>query len=215
MSAAGHARPPSGLARLSTDLPASVLLVGLAATLALAALAPVGPVRMTLFAAASGIGPFLLVQRRWGASELLMVPLTTSALLWAILGMTLGRPPLRAFAPWVPALIAAGLAMVVSRQGRRIEIGLSMLDAAPLLAACLAAIPIGAVFAHNGLEGDRYVAHSWFHLDGFYFFALAQESVERGGWPGENPFLAGVANYYPSWPTCARRSRARSPRRPC
>jgi len=53
---------------------------------------------MTLFAAASGIGPFLLVQRRWGASELLMVPLTTSALLWAILGMTLGRPPLRAFA---------------------------------------------------------------------------------------------------------------------
>src|SRR2546427_2736877 len=109
-SAAADARRPSGPAGLSTDLPASVLLVGLAATLALAALAPVGPMRMALFAAASGIGPFLLVRRRWGASELLMVPLATSALLWAVLGTTLGRPPLRAFAPWVPALTAAGLA---------------------------------------------------------------------------------------------------------
>jgi len=178
-----------------------MLLGGLAATLALAALARVGPTRMTLFAAAGGLGPFLLVRRRWGVSDLLMVPLATSALLWAVLAtiLTLSHSPLPALAAWAPAFIAAGLAIVAWRQGRQIELVLSPLDAAPLLAAGLAAIPILAVFAHNGPQGDRYVAHSWFNLDSFYFFALAQESVERGGWPDENPFLAGVPNYYPSF----------------
>ncbi len=154
---------------------------------------------MVLFAAGSGIGPLLAIRRRWGTAELLTVPLGTSALLWAILGTILGRPPLHALMPWVPTVLAMLLVVVSRRRQSRIEIGLSPLDAAPLLAMVLAAIPIVAVFMHNGLHGDQYVAHSWFHLDSFYFFALAQESVERGGWPGENPFIAGVANYYPSF----------------
>jgi len=187
------------LARLSVHLPASALLGGLAAVLATAALAPVGPFRMALFAAASGIGPFSMVRSRWRASELLMAPLGMSLLLWAVLGMILGRPPLRGLAPWAPTVVAAGLAVVARRWPRRIELELSALDAAPMLAAGLAAIPIAMVFAHNGPQGDQYVAREWFTHDSFYLFGLAQESIERGGWPPENPFLAGVANYYPSF----------------
>src|SRR5262245_39900128 len=178
---------------LSLRVPVSALLAGVTATLAVAASAPIGSMRMALFAVASGMGPLLFIRRRgWSASELLMVPLAASALVWAALAMM----PLPAH--WVPMLGTAALAVVAWRQGRRMELQLSVLDVPPLLAACLVAVPIAAVFAPHGLRDGSFVAHGWFKLDSFYFFALAQESVERGGWPRENPLLAGVPNYYPS-----------------
>ncbi len=181
------------------SLPVTPLLAGLGAVLGLAALAPVGALRLALFSAASGIAPFLLARRRWTASELLVTPVVTSTLVWSVIGTLMVGPALRALAPWVPAIVAGTLASIAWRRRRRIEVGLSAADAAPLVAVALAAVPVCAVLAHNGLEGDHYVAHGFFALDTFYLFALAQESVVRGGWPTENPFLAGVYNHYPSF----------------
>lgn len=178
-------------------VPAAPLHFGLAGLLALAAALPPGQVRLLLLGTLSGAPVLLALRPRWG-TDLLLAPTLASLFLWAPLALVLWKVHLFALGPWLLAVMALGLGFRARRARSEMELSLSWADGAGLLALILVSIPIVAVFTHNGMEGGRYLARSWFGRDGAYLFALAQEAVERGAWPAENPLAAGLANYYPA-----------------
>jgi hypothetical protein len=170
----------------------------LAVTLSICALLPLGAARLLGLLLLSGLPPLLLVRRRLRVSDLIVVPSWASLWLWAVLAWSLWKLGLGAILAWTPALVAAALTAVAHRKKLVVEIEAGFEDAVVVGVAALAATWIVPVFTHNGMDGDRYLAHSWFGRDSFYFFALAQEALERHAWPAENPFLAGVDNWYPA-----------------
>ncbi len=178
-------------------VPAANVSFALAALLGFCALLPPGPARLLLLSCLSATPLLLALRREWGADLLLASPLA-SLFLWAPLGFALWKVHLFWFAPGLLAALALGLALRARRHGKLLELRLSTRDLVALIAFVLLLLPIGAVFTHNGMEGGRYLAHSWFGRDTFYLFGLAQEAAERQSWPAENPFAAGLHNYYPS-----------------
>ena len=176
-------------------LPAFPAHFGLAALLAVSLVLPLSPLRMVLLAVLSGLSPLLAVRRRWGIAELILVPPQASLIFWCLMAL-----PVLKFGVFaaLPALIAALLGENARRRKDTLTLEFTLLDAAGLLALLGMLIPITLVFHANGMQAGKYIAHAWFGRDSFYLFALIQEAIERGGWPTENPFVAGVANFYPS-----------------
>ncbi|MBC8102584.1 MAG: hypothetical protein H7Z41_08350 [Cytophagales bacterium] len=167
----------------------------LALLLAAAVFLPASPCRMLLLGLLSGLSPLLAVRKRWGLSEFVLVSPQASLVLWSLLAIPALK--LGAFAA-VPAVVAAVLGERARRDRRTLTLEFGVSDAAGFLTFCAMLIPVLTVFAANGMQGGHFFARGWFARDSFYLFALAQESLERGGWPAENPFVAGVANFYPS-----------------
>jgi hypothetical protein len=160
------------------------------------AVAPGAPLRALGFTIVAGLPPLLALRSRWSGLELLAVAPAASLLVFAVLGAALG--PRSALVSFVPALLALALAAYAARVPRRLTLRLAWADGAALLAAAIFAFSLASVFRRNGLHGADYLARSWFGRDTFYLFSIAEEAVQRNGYPSDNPFLAGVANYYPS-----------------
>jgi len=139
-----------------------------------------------------------LLRPRWRLGEVLSVPPSASLWLWAVLAWSLWKVRLGWVLPWAPMLLGLGVAAWAWFRPQRWEVSVSWSDATVIVSMAAIAFWIVPVFIHNGLEEGRYLAHSWFGRDTFYFFALAQEALDRQAWPAENPFLAGVANWYPA-----------------
>jgi hypothetical protein len=182
--------------KLERDLRLFPALVAVFAFLLIAALLPLGPARVLLFTGLSGFAPLACVRRRWHWLELLVTPPAASLLLFAFAGAGLG--PRSALVGFVPALLCLSLALWARRADRRITLVLGWPDAAAALALAIWIWPVVSVFRRNGLHLAGYLARNWFGRDSFYLFSIAEEAVQRNGWPVENPFLAGVGNYYPS-----------------
>jgi len=177
-------------------LPLVPLLAALTAILLAVAALPASPTRALLFVAVAGLPPLLSVRRSWHLLELCAAPPAAALVLFALAGALLGpRSPLL---PFLPGLLAAALAANATRERPRVTVQLGIADAAAGLAAGLWLWPLMRVFRRNGLHRAVYLARTWFNHDSFYLFSLAEESIQRNGFPADNPFIAGVANYYPS-----------------
>jgi len=146
----------------------------------------------------SGLAPLLALRSRYTVIELLVLTPLASVVLWSMLGLVGGALPGFVLA-CAPVVIAGLLATLELRRARTIALGAGPLDAVATTVAILVAVPVVAVFTHNGLIGTNlFEARSWFKADTFYFAALAQMHVATGGAPHENPFVGGAPNLYPS-----------------
>ena len=192
-------------------------LLVIATSVFLCACAPLPPcpARMLVYAALTGILPLMFLRARWGAVSLLLLSLPTGLILWSGLTLvltTLAGPQILAASPWVLlgllALIA-GYARYQSVSAKRPMCAAVRFRPIPaewcaLVVALLAAVPLLILAHQNGADASHrlLILQKWMTGDPLYMCALAETVLARGGWPAENPFMAGIGNYYPSFFHC-------------
>lgn len=192
--------PAKRLARVSA------LSALLAATIACAAVAamPATPARCACLLLTSGVAPLLALRGRYSVTELLAFVPLASIVMWSLLAVIGGRLPTVVLA-LAPVALAAVLAGLEVKRRRTIEVSLGALDGAALSVAALVALPVRAVFAHNGAVASAlpsFQARAWYARDTLYFASLAEMHVATGATPHENPLVAGAPNLYPSLLHC-------------
>lgn len=174
--------------------------------LALAALISPSQPRLILFAVLSGAAPALSLRRQWRLTEAVCAAIVGGLLLWAVAAGALWTLKASVLLPWWPGAAAFLIGLWAAHRKIKISITLCGADAAAVLFMLIMAIPIAVVFMANGpvFHDGRlaFVARHWIGGDSFYLFSLAQMAVERRAVPAENPFLAGLGNYYPSLLHC-------------
>ena len=189
-----------------------------AIVLCAAAVMPPCNLRMLIFTALTGILPLLMFRARWGAVSLLLLSLPVGQILWSglilVLG-TLGGPRAYDYSSWA-MLVLLG-AMTVYAQHKAGSTGRPVFAAirfrpvpaewCALAFAVLAAFPLTWCLMHNGATtlsdgAPGLLIQVWVSNDTLYQCALAEQILARGGLPAENPFMAGVSNYYPAFFHC-------------
>ncbi len=185
---------------------ADALCIGCAALLVLAAFAAPSGLAAFLLFFGSGIPLATVLRSRYTLSEFMGVAVACSLMALAgtaVVGMALGvfRPPLAIGFP-----VALSLALAWKSRKRRLEIRLAESDLVAAAIAALVCAGAGVVYLSNGpiatTNGSAYLMRHWIARDGAYFFALVQEAAERGAYPRENPFMAGLNNDYAALGHC-------------
>ncbi|MCX7963128.1 MAG: hypothetical protein N2644_01410 [Candidatus Sumerlaea chitinivorans] len=180
-------------------------LFAVGATFVVALLPPSIP-RCGLALFISGLSAAPLFRRSYRLTELIGVSLAVSLVGWSLLSV--GLLPLRmgAWLPWWPVGLAALGYGLTAKSPKRLSITVDWVETAAWMTALLALVPISAVYGVNGPrqnpEGPVWYLRKWIQQDGLYFIALVQEAIERLAYPDENPFAAGLRNYYPSLLHC-------------
>ena len=192
----------------------SLLPFGIFLLLMVGAALPACSLRMHLFTVLSGTVPLLFMRRRWGLVTLLLLSVPVSLLMWSGITLVLGTISIRYYAlsPWIVALLSG---LVIYRQQvakhcppAQIRVKPNPGEWCAIGFAILGLFFMGVMWLQNGLwpapNGNMnwIYCQVWSGMDCLYLCALAEQVLMRGGWPVENPFMAGVGNYYPSLCHC-------------
>jgi hypothetical protein len=174
-----------------------------AAALVLLAMATAGALtaRAWLLTLATGLALALPLRRVWSPIELLGVSVALMQVFWGCCFWAVARLGVPDNIRWVAVAAAfIGVLRRATQRAPRWRVG--TLDVWALVLMAIGAAMVFAVQSANGIAdttgGRVYRAASWYSRDAFYAFSLAEMARARLKWPNENPFFAGVPNYYPA-----------------
>ena len=189
------------------SLRAGIVSIIVTLVLFLLAITPPHFSKVFLYALLPGLPFTLCVRKHFPLTQVFMVTCALSLVvdsIASIAALLLGLFPKGAEIFLV--ISSALISWSALKCGRRVFISFSMKDAGALATAAVVLPFVIATYVSNGprvtRDGIQYWMRGWFQSDSCYLFSLVQETCERRAYPSENPFAAGMKNYYPSVGHC-------------